>query len=81
MKTDEDKVTNTLAEIALNEAEVGSYFLTDEQMTWLTFDGIAELSEQLNHKMVDKNLDFDITPTSTGLLISWRPMKKNAGNS
>lgn len=81
METEEDKVTNTLAEIALNEAEVGSYFLTDEQLIWLTFEGISDLAEKLNHRAVEKQLNVDITATSTGLLISWRPLKKNARNS
>jgi hypothetical protein len=78
--TEEDKVTTTLAKIALNEQSNGSYFLKDEEMLWLTFQGIEELALALNHKAVEKQLEVDIDPTSTGIMISWRP-SKNARNS
>lgn len=84
-KTEEDKLTNTLAEIALNEGTSGSYFIADGQITWLTAEGIMELAERLNNKAVERQLDVSIQPTSSGIMISWRPRRrkpnKNARNS
>lgn len=78
--TVEDKVTTTLAKIALNEQTNGSYFLKDEELLWLTYGGLEELALSLNHKAVEKQLEVDIDSTSTGVMISWRP-SKNARNS
>jgi hypothetical protein len=78
--TQEDAITNTLAEIAMKEANTGSYFLTDDHMTRLSWEGVQELALRLNSNAVDKQLSVKIEPTSTGIMISWRP-EKNAGNS
>lgn len=71
--TIEDKVTNTLAEIALNEEKSGSYFLTDEAIEKLSWEGVEELSLALNRNAVEKFLTVEITGMSTGIMISWRP--------
>jgi hypothetical protein len=78
--TQEDEVTNTLAKIALNEEKSGSYFLTDEHLALLSWEGLEELSLALNRNAVEKQLAVKIEATSTGIMISWRP-EKNAGNS
>lgn len=78
--TQEDMITNTLAEIALKEENTGSFFLTDEQIELLSWEGMEELSMRLNHNAVEKQLAVEITATSTGIMITWRP-EKNARNS